>query len=116
MSAERAHCGRILLVLYLVSVVLVCSFILFEVLDIDGSDFVPTSPLVDARPAESQDLKRAILSVSLSMTAPASPLVCRELILRRTERPSIRAALGFTSSLSTLALLPRATLGDGSAA
>ena len=39
MAAPGVRRSRILLAVYVASLALVCSFILFEVLDIDGSDF-----------------------------------------------------------------------------
>ena len=52
------------LVTYVVCIGLVCSFILFEVLDVDGSDFptppTTTTPIKLAEPAH--EIKRALLS------------------------------------------------------
>ena len=119
MHAHRARYGQLLLVIYLASVALVCSFILFEVLDIDGSDFPESSASVDARPAEAHhdDLKRAILAVALAFAALASPVVHRRLTLApRSESRAVPLAACFTPPLDTHVLLPRAALGDGSAA
>ena len=116
----RAHWdrnGRVLLVLYLVAVACVCSFILFEVLDIDGSDFQTLSPSMVARPAESHhdDLKRVILAVALAFTAQAVLPVVAPALLRAAGR-AVRLACWSTPSRATHALLPRATLSDGPAA
>jgi hypothetical protein len=117
MHGRRARHWRILLALYLASVALVCSFILFEVLDIDGSDFQALSPLAEARLAESHrdDLKRAILTVEFALTAQASSLVGSGLTPVQTGGRPARTAVRFTPSLATRVLLPRAALGDGSA-
>jgi hypothetical protein len=118
MHVHRPRSCRILLALYLSSLALVCSFILFEVLDIDGSDFQPVSPLVEARQAESHsdDLKRAILTGPFALTAQESSLVGPRLTPVQTGRRAARTAVCFTPSLATRVLLPRAAPGDGSAA
>jgi len=116
---HRTRYGQLLLVIYLASVALVCSFILFEVLDIDGSDFPAPVASVEARPAEAHydELKRAILVVALGFAALASPVSYRALALApRTESSAASPAVCFTPPLSTHVLLPRASLGDGSAA
>ena len=119
-QARRARRSQILLALYLASVALVCSFILFEVLDIDGSDFSPLPASVEARPAElhhNSELKRAILAVALTLTPGALPVLVRELGRTvRVERPPVRPVAAFTPSLTSRVLLPRAVLGDGSPA
>jgi hypothetical protein len=100
-------------------VVLVCSFILFEVLDVDGSDFMPRPASVEARPAElhHDDLKRAIFVVALTLTPRMLPLLVRGLArIVRAERPTVRPVAAFNLSSTTRVLLPRAGLADGSAA
>ena len=119
MHLKRKRCGHLLLAIYLASVALVCSFILFEVLDIDGSDFPPPSASVEARPVESHydDLKRTILTVALACASVALSVVHRALALAlRAERPVLSPVVCFTPSLATRVLLPRATPNDGSAA
>jgi len=114
MRVHWARRCRILLVLYLVAVACVCSFILFEVLDVDGSDFQTLSPSVVARPVESHhdDLKRVILAVAFSLTAQeAMPVV--GLALLRPGGRARRLAWWFTPSRATHVLLARATLSDG---
>jgi len=65
---RRTRVGRastVLLAFYLVCVTLVFSFILFEVLDIDGSDFpvAPMRAVAPPHPAESShDIKRTHLA------------------------------------------------------
>ena len=118
-QARRARRSQIHLALYLPLVALVCSFILFEVLDIDGSDFMPRPASVEGRPAESHhdDLKRAILAVALTYTPGMLPLLVRELArVVRAERPTARPVVAFNLSSTTRVLLPRAVLGDGSVA
>ncbi|MBI3629396.1 MAG: hypothetical protein HY217_07460 [Candidatus Rokubacteria bacterium] len=53
------------LAIYLACLVLVCSFILFEVLDVDGSDFPsrPSSPTAIRAAEPSHDIKRAHLQI-----------------------------------------------------
>ena len=117
--APRARYGPLLLAIYLASVALVCSFILFEVLDIDGSDFPVSSASVDVRPAEAHhdDLKRAMLALALAFAPLASLVVHGGLTLGpRLEPRAVPRAVCFTPSLDTHVLLPRAALGDGSAA
>jgi len=117
-NAQRPRYTRIFLAAYLAVVALVCSFILFEVLDIDGSDFLPLTTAVDARLVESHhdDLKRAILMVAPALSARRLPGVAHLVVLSGAERSAARSAPRFIPSLATLALLPRATLGDGPAA
>ena len=119
MHVRRRRYGHLLLAIYLASVALVCSFILFEVLDIDGSDFPPPSAAVEARPVEPHhdDLKRAILTVALAYALVTLPVVHRALALAlRAERPVRSPVVCFTPSLATHVLLPRAMPNDGSAA
>jgi len=119
MHLQRERPSRLLLAIYLASVALVFSFILFEVLDVDGSDFSPPSASVEARPAEAHhdDLKRAILAVALAYAAVTLPVVHRALAQAlRAERRTRPPAVSFTPSLVTHVLLPRAGLSDGSAA
>jgi hypothetical protein len=54
----------VLLVFYLTCVALVCSFILFEVLDIDGSDFpvAPMRAVTPPHPSSNHDIKRTHLA------------------------------------------------------
>ena len=61
MRSTRALRSGVLLVVYVASLALVCSFILFEVLDIDGSDFptpVPRSVTAVKLAEPPHDLKR----------------------------------------------------------
>ncbi len=65
--APTCRCGSFRgfwLLTYVLSVALVCSFVLFEVLDIDGSD-IPTPPTRDVTriepPEASHDIRRASL-------------------------------------------------------
>ena len=61
MRTRSALGSSLLLVVYMASLALVCSFILFEVLDIDGSDFptaVPRSVTAVKLSEPPHDLKR----------------------------------------------------------
>jgi hypothetical protein len=107
---------------YLVSLLLVGSFVLFEVLDIDGSDF-PISP--DAvghwiRLSEAEavhDLRRFLPERALLVVLAAAP-VLRPPAGETLEQPAHRS--GIQVPMSFIAhrfrpLLPRASLGDASA-
>ena len=100
------------LVTYIVCIGLVCSFILFEVLDIDGSDF-PATPIKLAEPAH--ELKRAMLSsVALAWSLVAVVVVllessrfrCSGALLRVLPPPGPRGRRGLRMAL------PRASLAD----
>lgn len=60
---RRGYCGGFWTAIYAVCVVFVLSFILFEVLDVDGSDFPTLWPTMAVRLAEPphDDIKRAVL-------------------------------------------------------
>ena len=103
---------------YLVSFLLVMSFILFEVLDIDGSDF-PASPgtlnhgvsLVEAE----HDLRRAWLGLApqLQATVPAMQAVLLPEPPRQVGRiPARVRLLGVPRKHNIRTVLPRASLGD----
>ncbi|HWT81200.1 MAG TPA: hypothetical protein VN648_20605 [Candidatus Methylomirabilis sp.] len=107
---------------YLLSFLLVTSFILFEVLDIDGSDF-PTSPGtlshgVSLAEAE-HDLRRAWMGFrpQLQATVPAMQAVLLPEPLRLVVRiPPRRRLLGVSSKHNIRTVLPRASLGDAPSA
>jgi hypothetical protein len=106
---------------YVVCIGLVCSFILFEVLDIDGSDFpAPLSnlatPIKLAEPAH--EIKRALLA------GPAHlwPLVAIVVVLlesARIRRPGARLRVppqpGPRGRRGLRTALPRAALADAAA-
>ncbi len=104
---------------YLVSCLLVLSFILFEVLDIDGSDF-PANP--DAaghwiRLSETEavhDLRRLLPGGNPAGEVAATPFVvlsAGEPALQRVPR-SVRQALPDRIEHRFRPVLPRASLGD----
>ena len=72
--SRLARCSTLMLAVYLVCMALVFSFILFEVLDIDGSDF-PVAPSRTMQPVHavepSHDIKRTHL---MALVLPAVDL------------------------------------------
>ena len=108
---------------YVVCVGLVCSFILFEVLDIDGSDFPAPPPSTVATPIKlaepAHEIKRVLLSgVPHLWTLIAMVVVLLDSArnrhagagLRVPLRPGPRGRRGFRS------MLPRASLADAASA
>jgi len=115
-----ARWPRIVLAIYLACLGLVCSFILFEVLDVDGSDFMPITTSVDVKPTESHhedDLKRVVLAalaVSLTLGAAlAAEAWARSARVERAAAPRVRR---FAPTPATRMLLARATLADAPSA
>lgn len=109
------------LAIYVVCIGLVCSFILFEVLDIDGSDF-PAPPSTAATPiklAESaHEIKRALLSgAALLWSLVAVVVVLLE--SARFRRPGARLRVppqpGPRGRRGLRGALPRASLADAAA-
>jgi hypothetical protein len=102
---------------YVVCIGLVCSFILFEVLDIDGSDF-PTPPTTStpiklAEPAH--EIKRALLSgpAQLWMLFSIVVLVLEASGLRQISAPARAPAQpGPRGRRGPRLALPRASLAD----
>jgi hypothetical protein len=103
---------------YVVCIGLVCSFILFEVLDIDGSDF-PTPPSTLATPIKLADpaheIKRSLLSAGAHLWAVVAVVI----VLfegARLHRPAARRHMpsppGFRSRRRLRLSLPRASLSD----
>lgn len=115
---RRSLVGRsstVLLALYLASVTLVFSFILFEVLDIDGSDFpvAPMRAITPPHPAESShDFKRTHLAgfgqLAIDLHPPVPDGV--NLTLRVRRATSLAAAV----AASPVALAFRVTLARSS--
>lgn len=103
---------------YIICIGLVCSFILFEVLDVDGSDFpVPASsvaaPIKLAEPAH--EVKRAWLTgpTHLAMLVPIALLLTLVAALQHpyaTARPGPQSHPRGRRGLRPL--LPRASLDD----
>jgi len=99
------------LVTYVVCIGLVCSFILFEVLDVDGSDF-PT-PIKLAEPAH--EIKRALVSgpAQLWMLLSVVVLVLEASGLRQIRAPAHAPAQpGPRGRRGPRLALPRASLAD----
>ena len=69
--------SRIWRSIYVLCVVFVCSFILFEVIDLDGSDF-PTGPA----PTAVRSIAGSLDSVALRPSPFVSPRACRRLLAR----------------------------------
>jgi len=96
----------------------VCSFILFEVLDIDGSDF-PTPPSTLATPIKlaepAHEIKRSLLSAGAQLWAMVAVVI---VLLEGTRlfRPAVRRHVppppGFRGRRRLRLSLPRASLSD----
>jgi hypothetical protein len=105
------------LVTYVICIGLVCSFILFEVLDVDGSDFptppATTTPIKLAEPAH--EIKRALLSgpAQLWMLLSIVVLVIEGTGLRQIGVPAVAMAQpGPRGRRGPRLALPRASLAD----
>jgi len=109
-----------LLAIYAACVLLVCSFILFEVLDIDGSDFPPpTRALRFVSPVEApHDFKRTVTHGPTPIAVPTSLRVSEGTSdPARVQRILVeRSALRAGTAPSYLVLLPRSSLPDPSSA
>jgi len=117
-ALRSARWPRLLLAIYLACLGLVCSFILFEVLDVDGSDFLPFTQTEAVRPADSHhdDLKRVVLAaLSFSMILGAA-FAARALGAARVEHAAIPVVRRFAPTPAMRMLLPRATLADAPSA
>ena len=107
---------------YVVCIGLVCSFILFEVLDIDGSDF-PTPPSTVATPIKlaesSHEIKRALLGgppIVWSVVAVVVILLESARIRRPGARPRVLSQPGPRGRRGLRMALPRASLADAASA
>jgi hypothetical protein len=104
---------------YVVCIGLVCSFILFEVLDIDGSDF-PAPPSNVATPIKlaepPHEIKRVLLNGSTQLWA-VLPVVIVLLeaagLMRRGAPARVPSHPGPRGRRSLRITLPRASLADG---
>ncbi len=121
---RRPRVGRastVLLAVYLACMVLVFSFILFEVLDIDGSDFpvAPMRAVTPPHPAESShDIKRTHLAslgqLGIDLPPPVTDGV--SLSLRVQRATCLAAAVGSSpAALDFRVALARSSLDDISA-
>lgn len=103
------------LALYLVCIVLVLSFIFFEVLDVDGSDF-PTSPkelTVKLAEPPHNDLRRALLQDAAKIGPSATVLVLDGSVdCVRLESTASPLVVTVAPSRRSPATLPRASLSD----
>jgi hypothetical protein len=105
------------LVTYVICIGLVCSFILFEVLDVDGSDFptppTATTPIKLAEPAH--EIKRALLAgpAQLWMLLSIIVLAIEGTGLRPVGVPAVAMAQpGPRGRRGPRMALPRASLAD----
>jgi hypothetical protein len=100
------------LTIYVFCVLVVASFIVFEVLDVDGSDFPKNPTQMDARLAESHhdDLKRLWLQQSVKIAT------CEAALRIEEPQPSDRDVVPVVALHRPVrqhrALLPRAALTD----
>jgi hypothetical protein len=102
---------------YVVCIGLVCSFILFEVLDIDGSDF-PTPPSSAATPIKlaepPHEIKRALLAAPPQFwVLPVVIFLLESAALGRLGAPaSVASQPGPRGRRGLRIALPRASLAD----
>jgi len=103
---------------YVVCIGLVCSFILFEVLDIDGSDF-PTPPSSSATPIKlaepPHEIKRALLAAPPQFWAllPVVIFLLESAALGRLGAPAlVPSQPGPRGRRGLRIALPRASLAD----
>jgi hypothetical protein len=112
----RRPWGLLRLTACYLSILLVFSFICFEVLDLDGSDFSVTSKTPGIKLAESQDLRRAALASIQPLAAPACPLVDDHVPVLKFEECRVTGPVGVHPTLPRSPLtLPRAALDDPAA-
>jgi hypothetical protein len=118
-ALRSARWPRILLAIYLACLGLVCAFILFEVLDVDGSDFALLTQTEAVRPAESHhdDVKRVVLAALayclILGAAGAARALAGAVRVEHAATPRVRR---FAPTPATRMLLPRATLADAPSA
>ncbi len=101
--------------IYVLCVAFVCSFILFEVLDIDGSDFPTGSAPTAVRTAEPphDEIKRALLPTAsdLHVLAAVPATRQRECVAALADSAALQPS-PFLSPRAYKPLLPRASLSD----
>jgi len=101
--------------IYVLCVVFVCSFILFEVLDIDGSDFPTGSAPTAVRTAEPphDEIKRALLPMAsdLRVLAAVQATRQRDCVAALADSAALQPS-PFLSPRAYKPLLPRASLSD----
>jgi len=110
------------LVTYVICIGLVCSFILFEVLDVDGSDF-PTAPSTAATPIKlaepPHEIKRALLAAPSHIWTlfPAAIILVESAGLVRLSTSDLpRVQPGPRGRRGLRISLPRASLADAASA
>lgn len=119
--SRLAPLSTVALAVYVLSVALVCSFILFEVLDIDGSDFpvAPVRGVTPPHPAEaSHDIKRTLLAGSGPLWSDVHPPDTAGLNLSLRVQCATSLAAAVPSSPVALAhriTLARSSLDDSAA-
>ncbi len=95
------------------SILLVLSFICFEVLDLDGSDFSVPSKTPGIKLAESQDLRRVALAGIQPLAAPARITVDDHMPLLKFEESRATGPVGVRLAPPRSPLtLPRGALDD----
>lgn len=110
----RRRWGWLRLTACYLSILLLFSFICFEVLDLDGSDFSVTSKTPGIKLAEGQDLRRAAGIQPLA--APARPTVDDHIPVLKFEECRATGPVGVHPTLPRSPLtLPRAALDDPAA-
>jgi hypothetical protein len=101
--------------IYVLCVVFVCSFILFEVLDIDGSDFPIGSAPTAVRAVEPphDEIKRALLQTAsdLHVLAAVPATRQRDCVAALADSTALQPS-PFLSPQAYKRLLPRASLSD----
>jgi len=106
-------CSGIWLSIYVLCVVFVFSFVLFELLDVDGSDF-PTGPALTAvRTAEPphDEIKRTPLQTTLDLHVAVLAIREPDSIAGSLDSVALRPS-PFVSPRACRRLLARASLGD----
>ena len=105
--------SRTWLSIYVLCVIFVCSFILFEVLDVDGSDF-PTGPSPTAvRTAEPphDEIKRTLLQTTSDLHVALLATQEQNGVAGSVDSVALRPS-PFVSPRACQPLLARASLGD----
>lgn len=112
---RSVRCGRSWLAVYAVCVVFVFSFIVFETLDVDGSDFPASTTKMAVKLAESphDDLRRAWLAAPIHCAVKTMvPILDRSDDANQLERTTTRDSEPLVSLRHYRIALPRASLSD----
>ncbi len=99
--------------IYVLCVVFVCSFILFEVLDVDGSDFPTGQAPTAVRAAESphDEIKRTLLQTTSDLHVAVLATQEQDGVAESVDSVALRPS-PFVSPRACRYLLARASLGD----